>query len=39
MGVDEGNVQVIDLLGVEVIIEKLSNSITLRYILSSSDGV
>ena len=33
MGVDEGNLQGIH---VEVIIEKLPNSITLRYILTSS---
>ena len=36
MGVDEGNLQVID---VEIIVEKLSNSITLRYILTSSDYI
>ena len=34
MGVDEGNLQVIF---VEVIIEKLSISINLRYILTSND--
>ena len=34
MGVDEGNLRVIDL---EVIMEKLSVSIPLRYILTSSD--
>ena len=35
MGVNEGNLQVIN--DVEVVMEKLSNSISLRYILTSSD--